>query len=378
MNLRLITSAALIGGSAIVGLPSHAQTREGEVIQFDAPGAATTVSPICGSSCGTQALANNDEGTVIGYYTDEYVVPHGFVRTRDGHFTSFDAPGAGLGSYLDQGTVPVSINDRGVIAGQYEDPNDVYHAFIRYPDGSFVSFDAPGAATAVTPQCAPNVCGTLAYSINIEGETAGIYTDSGGNQHGFVRSRWGEITSFDPPGSVYTMVCEETCINREGTVTGSYLDASQTSHGFVRLRNGTLTTFEAPDVTTGGGGGGASINDNGAVAGYILAANGTYYGFVRHRDGTFSPNYQFSAPGPGTVFYSINLLGVTAGDYLDTSFAFHGLARWPSGEIETFDAPGAGSGLLQGTRSSTNNIKGEVTGWYIDSAGLNHGFVWKP
>jgi hypothetical protein len=370
----------LVTASAILAVPAHSQQKAGVLIEFDAPGAATTVAPQCGSGCGTQPLANNDSGTVIGYYTDDLVVPHGFIRTRDGHFTSFDAPGAGLGAGLDQGTVPISINDRGVIAGQYEDSNNVFHGFIRYPDGSFVSFEAPGAATAVTSQCAPIGCGTLAYSINEDGETAGIYVDSAGAQHGFVRSRWGDITTFDPPGSAGTMVCEETCINREGTVTGGFIDATQTFHGFLRHRDGTLVTFDAPDAGVGGGagGGGASITDRGEIAGYILAKDGTYYGTIRHRDGNFSPNYQFPAAGPGTVFYSINVCGVTAGDYLDQNFAFHGLSRWPSGEVKTFDAPDAGGGALQGTRSSTNNVEGEVTGWYVDATGLNHGFVWRP
>ena len=48
----------------------------------------------------------------------------------------------------------------------------------------------------------------------------------------------------------------------------------------------------------------------------------------------------------------------------------------PNGTIAKFDAPNAGTGPGQGTRPSTNNLEGTVTGWYIDSKGLNHGFLW--
>ena len=41
-----------------------------------------------------------------------------------------------------------------------------------------------------------------------------------------------------------------------------------------------------------------------------------------------------------------------------------------------FDAPDAGTSAGQGTRPSTNNLSGAVTGWWVDGNGLNHGFVW--
>ena len=40
-----------------------------------------------------------------------------------------------------------AINDAGVIAGAFQDANSVYHGFLRYPDGVFVTIDAPGAGT---------------------------------------------------------------------------------------------------------------------------------------------------------------------------------------------------------------------------------------
>ncbi len=57
---------------------------------------------------------------------------HGFLRHKDGTFTTFDAPGVGTG--FEQGTSPISINFRGEITGQYVDGNNALHGFLRKPD----------------------------------------------------------------------------------------------------------------------------------------------------------------------------------------------------------------------------------------------------
>jgi hypothetical protein len=63
----------------------------------------------------------------------------------------------------------------------------------------------------------------------------------------------------------------------------------------------------------------------------------------------------------------------------------HGFERGANRNFTNFDAPGAGTapvnpntGQYQGTRPSTNNAWGEVTGWYIDANYGSHGFVWQP
>jgi hypothetical protein len=73
-------------------------------------------------------------------------------------------------------------------------------------------------------------------------------------------------------------------------------------------------------------------------------------------------------------------------------FVIHGSCGKPSGRIVEFEAPGAGSlGAVaeltaagagtfggQGTRPSTNDAAGAITGWIIDSNYVNHGFLWVP
>ena len=106
-------------------------TQEARLVEFDAPGAATVSSPVCAPFCGTVAYDNNDLAVTVGFYTDTNIVPHGFLRFPNGHITSFDAPGAGLGYGLNQGTAAFAINDLGEIAGQLQDPSYVFHGFVR-------------------------------------------------------------------------------------------------------------------------------------------------------------------------------------------------------------------------------------------------------
>ena len=201
--------------AAILPLPAMAQEGKIAITEFDAPNSTKVSSMKCAGFCGTTAYSNNNLGDIVGSYTDDNIVPHGFLRNADGRIISFDAPGAGLGFGLNQGTAAYSINDVGMIAGQFEDPNSVYHGFVRYPNGSFATFDAPSAGAGANQ-------GTLAFNINLQGATAGIYVDDNYVEHGFVRSPAGGITTFDPDGSTGTVVCEETCLNLLGAVTGFY------------------------------------------------------------------------------------------------------------------------------------------------------------
>jgi hypothetical protein len=72
-------------------------------------------------------------------------VYHGFLRAPDGTFTTFDAPGAGTGAY--QGTFAISINPAGAITGYYTDASNVDHGFLRARDGTITTFEAPGSGT---------------------------------------------------------------------------------------------------------------------------------------------------------------------------------------------------------------------------------------
>jgi len=66
----------------------------------------------------------NKSGQIAGYYADSNFVAHGFTRTADGKFKTFDVSGA-------TGTYPNAINDHGLVTGWYMTPDENYHGFLR-------------------------------------------------------------------------------------------------------------------------------------------------------------------------------------------------------------------------------------------------------
>ncbi len=92
------------------------------------------------------------------------------------------------------------------------------HGFLRAPNGSFTTIDAPGSV------------GTFPSSINPAGAITGLYLDvTGSVVHAFLRAPNGSFTTFDAPGSLYQT--QPTSINPSGAITGYYYD--WTSHGFL-------------------------------------------------------------------------------------------------------------------------------------------------
>jgi hypothetical protein len=92
-----------------------------------------------------------------------------------------------------------------------------------------------------------------------------------------------------------------------------------------------------------------------------------------------SPFVTFDAPGAstqagyGTFPAAINGKNVITGQYIDSSVVYHGFIGIASGTLTTFDAPGAGTSSNQGTVPTAINLSGTVTGNYIDNH--SHGFV---
>jgi hypothetical protein len=260
-----------------------ARGSDGTITEFDAPGAGTSAHR------GTTPTSINGAGTVAGAFNTGSAQTtthwHGFVRAAKGKITVFDAPGAGTGDK--QGTqVPISINNAGVIAGPFTDKDYVYHGFVRTAKGAMTTFDAPGAGKAPGQRKNLQFQGTIPIAINAKGVIAGVYSDPGFVNHGFVRDAAGTVTSFDVSGAggSGTVGTVPFSINTAGTITGLYQDANGVLHGFVRAVNGTITAFDAPGAGGTGflqGTAAFSINAKGKIAGAYVDAKNVIHGFLR-------------------------------------------------------------------------------------------------
>jgi hypothetical protein len=121
----------------------------------------------------------NDAGITVGCaLTDDSC--DGFIRKPDGALTTFYVPYPNLGP---AGTQPNAISSSGVITGLFGDSNSITHGFVRSADGVFSKFDAPGAGSVPG-----SYQGTTPESINSAGEIVGYLVDSSQVNHGFVRA----------------------------------------------------------------------------------------------------------------------------------------------------------------------------------------------
>ena len=364
---------------------SQAQAgHKSKIIVFDVQGAGT------GPGQGTIPIGIDSRGAIIGWYVDAGNVNHGFVRTRDGSITTFDVSGAGTGAY--QGTVALGIDPAGAVTGMYFDANCLYHGFLRDPDGAITTIDAPGA-NRVGGQCSTSIWwlvmqGTAAHNINASGTITGIYTDAIGIGHIFLRDPDGTFTTFDAPGAGTeavggTWTATSYTLNPAGAITGWYVDSGMALHGYLRTAKGNIITFDVPGAGTGAIQGTVplSLNPERAVAGFYLDVNSAFHGFLRSPRGKLTT---FDVPGGGAGFFqgtypvSINPAGAITGNYTDTNNVNHGFLRAPDGKLTTFDIPGAGGGAYQGTIPVGNNPAGVITGNYIDATGVSHGFLRLP
>lgn len=335
-SLRLIS--AILLSIVIGGVPnSDAASSTGRILVVDYPGTST----------GTEILGVNQGGQVTGLE-----LTHGFLRNADGTYVAFDPPGS-------ISTVALSINASGEIAGFYNNSAGG-HAFIRHSDATITSFDVPGAGGA-----------TWANGINDGGWVIGA-TETSPARLGYVRSPSGVITTF----TVNSFSTTPDCINAVGQIAGIYWHTrSEVSHAFLRDEFGNITTFDVPGSLATEP---VSINSRGQVTGWYLTADNLYHGFIRNLDSTFAT---FDAPQAGIVPFSgtltsaINDQGYVCGYVVRSDAVWVAFVRDPQGTFTLFKAPGSSQNSGEGTRAMSMNNRGAIAGWFFDSTRKQHGFI---
>ncbi|MDH3493550.1 MAG: hypothetical protein OEM82_08385 [Acidobacteriota bacterium] len=195
------------------------RTRKGLYVNADFPG--STVSAL---------WSINNRGQAVGNYTDEDGI-HAYLRNRDGSVKSFDFP---AGMAPPNTTILYTqfrgINDNGDIVGIYrvsggEYPANEIHGFLltrRHKRQAITPIDFP-----VGPRTDENLYITVPLGINNRGVITGGYLFFNAppapgivQEHGFVRSQKGRYTTVDFPGAMVTEIYEST---DDGVLVGGWV-----------------------------------------------------------------------------------------------------------------------------------------------------------
>ena len=221
-------------------------------------------NPIC--TTGTDARGINERGDIVGTCTDSANPAnfYGYLLTADG-FTPIQVPG-----HLS--TIPQRISSDGDIVGCIHDTNMTTTMFGMLRDaagfdlfgGMFGGLNGIGFMHNGVSPAGRNVVGmfmdttvnrprayvlsdgvpipfdypgatlTQAWDVNAQGDVVGVYRDTAGRIHGFLRSAQDEFTSIDFPGATLTRAFG---MNTNGDIVGTYV-AAGVQHAFVRSTKG--------------------------------------------------------------------------------------------------------------------------------------------
>ncbi len=278
----------------------------------------------------------------------------GNAQAADPQFTSFDVPGATVGSLYISG-----INSDGTVVGNFTTADGSQVGLIRAPSGRLT-------APIIDPA---NPAFTFLRSINDEGTIAGYDCDAV-TCHGFTLDD-GHFTMRDMPGAFLTFVF---AINNRGDLAGTFYsaDPNDPGTGFIAPRRGDPIVFPSPKPAT------LnflveSVNDQRAAAGYGFISAGLnieVFGFLRRPDGAF---VDVAFPGATqTRVFGVNDCGIVVGAYFIAPLQQHGFYGRP-GALKTLDVPLARVSYPYGISND-----GRIVGAYFDTAAVDHGFVTAP
>ncbi len=295
----------------------------------------------------------------------------GTVQASERQFTTLDAPQGGTGP--GQGTATSGINQHGDIVGSYVDSKGVSHGFLLH-QGRYTKVDYPRSQR------------TQVFGINAQEDIVGNYSDATGT-YGFLRHQGRYSTLHDPKAGAKGNTFANG-INAQGDIAGQWFDSKGVSHGFL-LHQGRYTTLDHAKAGTTSAWMGTypnGINAQGDIVGSYVDSTGARHGFLR-RQGRYTTldAPQAASPsgtgGVGTVAAGINEQGDITGTYLDSNLVWHGFLLH-QGQYTILDhpkaatVPGPGEESPSGTMAWSINTQGDIVGTYGDSKSVSHGFLW--
>jgi probable HAF family extracellular repeat protein len=253
----------------------------------------------------------NNSGVIVGEAQASQVpfIFESFVLSG-GVFTPVNFPGTPAGN-----TGIQSINNLGQYVGGYMDASGAPHGFI-FAGGTYQTVDFSSAPPGQT----------IVYGLNTKGVAVGANNiDAFGDSLSFTFAG-GKFTPLSFPGATSTLA---TSINDAGDIVGGYTDSSGNNHGFL-MHKGVFTTIDDPLATGGGlaGTGPATITNSGTIVGTVETSDGSVHGFV-YQNGVFTT---VDAPGTtdGTQILGGNDLGQLVGIYRDAAGKTSGFVATPT------------------------------------------------
>jgi hypothetical protein len=245
---------------------------------------------------------------------------------------------------------------------------------LRFAAGLAAVFAAHAAASPVYTFNTFTVGGPAAFAshvtgINNAGDVTGYYSLTVGYSTGFILTSGGTLTPIDPANTYHDV--EAFGINNSDTVAGwndyVYNGYNSTDEGFVEPSGGAAAYATGPGTpprSTYGYG----LNDSGVLVGTYTTSYG-HYGYTW--DGTTLTTFADPGLAGSTFATGINDSGQTVG-YYTVGGVLHGFLRNTDGTYVNIDDP-LGS---HGTEPQAINSRGDIAGYYLDSANLIHGFVY--
>jgi hypothetical protein len=293
------------------------------------------------------------------------------LNTTGGYrFTNFDGPTPG--TVAGTGTNMNGIANSGTAVGTTIGNN-----------GTFINFTVDPLRARTTKILNINGSTTAtAFGIN----SAGTVVGSDGQGNASSLSRRGVLNTFIPTGGTSATAFG---INDQGTIVGQYVTSTATP-GFIRVRGKSFVTINAPSgpntVNAQG------INNKGLVVGFYVGTNGQDHGLMVNAKGVKTGTLTGTAvadptipavPGePGATFVFSQILGVNdkgmaVGYYGDSTGSQHGfLYDTKTGRYTFLDDPSAAfHNGVEVTQITGITNSGEITGFYSDAQGVFHGFV---
>jgi hypothetical protein len=293
------------------------------------------------------------------------------INTTGGYkFTNFNGPNAG--TVAGTGTNMNGIANSGTAVGTTIGNGGTLTNFtvnpLRSRTTKILNINGSTAATA--------------FGIN----SAGTVVGTDGNGKAFSLSRGGVLKTFIPTGGRSAAAFG---INDQGTIVGQFVTSTATP-GFIQVGGKSFVTINAPSgpntVSAQG------INNKALVVGFYVGKDGQDHGFMVNAKGVKRGTLTSTAIADPTIpqvpgetgakfvfsqVLGINDKGIAVGYYGDSTGSQHGfLYDTKTGQYTFLDDPSeAFNNGVEVTQITGITNSGEITGFYSDASGVFHGFV---